>query len=520
MSIREDNEDVETVDHVWEEETHQDDKVEEQGCPDEKQHSNVVNGSPTVISKGKARLIISGAEEAEPDKPRAIAPKPRVVSARPQEPVPEASTEETVERLERVVNPGKERIKVNQAKFEELKERPDEAERQEEEWGKGIISGWWIAVAGVCAAVLLLGSLAIKNWFDGDEAQDVVLAPSTSVNDDLHAGSPEKWFHDRAGKIGKEANAVLSAFMSAPDDVSRSKWVRQPDVYLKRVKLGQVTINPRLDQEGEQSWRVGHTENTAFLILDCRDTDFMPFHAYFTRDGEQLKLDWQATTAWSEVPLQMMKKDLQQQQIHIDKLMRDAREAQELFDSSKAARGKSNLIIHVVSGGESMGIIARRYKTTVAELMKVNQLPDDMLEIGQKLKIASQVKLVDVPVIVVPLKPEPVKPPALPLSLYTEPVLVRCMIRRKDEFYAGPYNDREHSAFMLSSADNAHYLWAYTARDSPLDLELRRLLDHGRFVVALKKDVRVTVRIRRNQKDALPSQLELVEIVHPEWVTP
>ncbi len=97
---------------------------------------------------------------------------------------------------------------------------------------------------------------------------------------------------------------------------------------------------------------------------------------------------------------------------------------------------------------------------------------------------------------------------------------MRCKDRRRDEFYAGPYNDKDHAAFMLIAADSAYYMWAYTPRDSALDLELRRLLDHGRFVVDLKKDLRVTVRVRRSQKDALPSQLELMELIHPEWVTP
>lgn len=442
MSKREDKADGEADDQVWETEAPQDDITGEGDGSNAEQSSEADHASSTVIDKGKAKLIISGAKEVEPDTPRVIAPEPRVVSVRPEKPVPAAAPEEEIERLEREVNPGRVRIKVDQAKFEELSERPDEAERQEEAWGKGISPGWWVSIAGVCVAVILLGGLAIKSWFDGDEVQEVTHVPAGGGSDDLHAGSPEKWFYERAGKIGTEANAVLSAFMSAPDDRARSEWVRQPEAYLNRTRQGEVMISPRLDEADDQSWMIDHTEDTAFLALDGRDADFMPFRAYFTREGEQLKLDWQATTARSEVSLQTMKKTLKEQQDRISRLTHDAREKQ--ADS----------------------------------------------------------------------------PPVLPAPLYTEPVMVRCMMRRIDEFYAGPYNDREHSAFMLLSADKAHYVWAYTARDSPLDLELRRLLDHGRFVVSLKKDMRVTVRIRRNQKDALPSQLELVEIVHPEWVTP
>ncbi len=84
----------------------------------------------------------------------------------------------------------------------------------------------------------------------------------------------------------------------------------------------------------------------------------------------------------------------------------------------------------------------------------------------------------------------------------------------------GPYNETKHSAFMIKSPDRQTYLWAYVLRDSPLDQSLRRHLDHGRFVVDLKKDVPVTIRVKRSKKDALPFQLELVELVHSGWVTP
>lgn len=99
-------------------------------------------------------------------------------------------------------------------------------------------------------------------------------------------------------------------------------------------------------------------------------------------------------------------------------------------------------------------------------------------------------------------------------------VLVRCLLRRRNEFYAGPYNEDEHAAYMILSPDEMQYFWTYVDRGSDLDTELRKLLDHGSFVVDLKKDVLVTLRLRRGKKDALPLQLELMELIHPEWVTP
>ena len=108
----------------------------------------------------------------------------------------------------------------------------------------------------------------------------------------------------------------------------------------------------------------------------------------------------------------------------------------------------------------------------------------------------------------------------LPTGLYSDPVTLRCLLTRRNEFYAGPYNAEDHSAFMLRSADRLTHLWGYVERDSKLDHDLRRLLDHGRFVIELKKNLPVTVKVKRAKKDALPSQLELMELVHPNWVSP
>lgn len=395
----------------------------------------------TVISKGKASLIISGAEEvrSEASKPKSIEAEPRVIVPVDRDSNAELvesdsdQAEEEIQRLEAQKISSKDRIKVEKAKFEKLENRPDDAELQEQGWGGEVSTGWWVIIAGVSAAALILGGLIIKGMYDGDKVETVTAtAPLGPVEVDPHEGSPEKWFHERAGKIGFSASDVLRSYSLADTDVARSQWVRFPEIFKVKSKEREVFLKPRIDQIEEQSWSIDHIEETAFLTLDCKDSEFMPFRAYFVREGEQLKLDWQATTAWSEVGLEEIKKDVKKHLARTD----------------------------------------------------VSQDPSHSD------------------------------------AIYNDPVLVRCLIRRKDEFYAGPYNDKEHSAYMVIAADNINYMWAYTERDSALDLELRELLNHGRFVVDLKKDIRVTIRVMRDKKDALPSQLKLVELLHREWVTP
>jgi len=489
------------------------------------------------ISKGKASLIISGADEArnEANEPQALAPEPRVAAAKVEEAEPE-EVEESIQRLENMTNPGKDRIKVDKAKFEKLEIRPDEAEIQEDQWGSRITQGWWVAIAGASAAALLLGGLAIESWYGGDEAHTVAEPPAfVHPEPDPYEGSPEKWFHQRAGKIGLEASAVLKAFVSAKDDASRSQYVRFPERYIEQMAQKNVVIKPRLSGLEDMVLNINHTDDTAFLILDCQDTDFMPFRAYFTKEGEHLKLDWEATVARCETGLRTIKQNVNERRIRVDSINKKVRIANDAYTAAVKAREKTleakrqqeirrgaaaAAKVHVVTRGESFGFIAKKYNISLGSLLAHNGITDVALQIGQKLQIPSMITPVIEPDVVVAAVPMPVPKPVYPSEVCTEPSLVRCKIRRRDEFYAGPYNDKDHSAFMLISADAAYYMWAYTPRDSALDLELRLLLDHGRFVVDLKKDLRVTVRVRRNQKDALPSQLELVELVHPEWVTP
>ncbi|MGJ8678389.1 MAG: hypothetical protein ACSHX0_12800 [Akkermansiaceae bacterium] len=105
-------------------------------------------------------------------------------------------------------------------------------------------------------------------------------------------------------------------------------------------------------------------------------------------------------------------------------------------------------------------------------------------------------------------------------KLGNEPKLIRCLIKRKEEFYVGAYNDQQHASYTLSSFDKVNTVWAYVDRGSELDEKLKSLLDYGSFVVSLKKDIRVTLKIARLEADALNSQVDIVELVHEDWVSP
>ena len=387
---------------------------------------------------------------AESD-PRSIGIQPRVAKPKPVAAVTgdDAEFEDEVVRLEQGVIPRGERVKVAQAKFEKLEERQDEAEKQEDQWGGGSIIGWRSIVIGGVFVVLLVVILVVMRGSVGGQGAEVMESPIVENlrSVDPYEGNPEQWFRHLASSIEPETLRVMKGYMEAPDDQARSQWVRYPKLFLRKKAQMSIAVNPLLEQKRGQSWDINHTDDTAYLIFQGMDKDYLPFRAYFTQDGEQLKLDWMATTAWSDVSLQAIRAEAQ---------------------SRGGAVNAAQLVSGVVGDSE--------------------------------------------------LSPQ--SKSALPPEIYTGSMMVRCLIRKKNDFYAGPYNDRDHSAYMLISADKMHEMWGYTAKGGELDLKLKRVLDHGSFVVALKKNVRVMLKVRMAKKGALPSQLELVELLNTEWVTP
>jgi len=55
-----------------------------------------------------------------------------------------------------------------------------------------------------------------------------------------------------------------------------------------------------------------------------------------------------------------------------------------------AAVAKPGTVIHVVKPGETLFRISRRYGVEVDKLKKMNKLPDDIIEVGQKLIVAAE----------------------------------------------------------------------------------------------------------------------------------
>jgi LysM repeat protein len=59
-------------------------------------------------------------------------------------------------------------------------------------------------------------------------------------------------------------------------------------------------------------------------------------------------------------------------------------------DSAAAGAGHGSPTIHVVKPGETLYRIGRRYGVKLETLRKWNKLPDDIIEVGQKLIVGQE----------------------------------------------------------------------------------------------------------------------------------
>ena len=78
-----------------------------------------------------------------------------------------------------------------------------------------------------------------------------------------------------------------------------------------------------------------------------------------------------------------------------------------------AARPEQNLVVHKVKPGQTVGHIARIYKTTVASVLKANHMRRSFLRVGQRLNVPLRGPCTRCPVVPALLVPERRLPPKL-----------------------------------------------------------------------------------------------------------
>jgi hypothetical protein len=175
------------------------------------------------------------------------------------------------------------------------------ARAEEPEWGGAAPSKarvWpWLALGLVSLAlvallVLLPGKPAAVAATPAAEAP---LSPR---------GNALQWYRQNPDLAEREARAILSAYANAAtlDEVLplvRQRARVEPLIRERWEPLG----SPLRIQNSDSPAAFAEVQGTAFFLLEVELQDFRKLRAYFVREDGQMKLDWEATAAYSQVPV-------------------------------------------------------------------------------------------------------------------------------------------------------------------------------------------------------------------------
>ncbi|MBK1790678.1 hypothetical protein [Persicirhabdus sediminis] len=199
--------------------------------------------------------------------------------------------------------------------FEKRQRTKSPEQREEEQWAteqkrtdKGV-SGKFVkysffAVVGFAVVILSIVALVNKK-----APEEVVEQPEVSYPYSeealLEDDKDELWFHENSNRIHELALQQLKDFYKAEDtDNMRSaaRLLRSDDSFTSSAAQYYFFPRLRLDDDRNIHWGVKANGANSYLILNGVEKDFMPASVYFVRDGDGLKIDWDASVCFSDIP--------------------------------------------------------------------------------------------------------------------------------------------------------------------------------------------------------------------------
>lgn len=161
-----------------------------------------------------------------------------------------------------------------------------------------------IPILAIVAAFMLVMK---KDRDTGPEISDSLDLGKSEVEEVVlpyEAGSTIAWFNENPHVAYQSAVSILEALNGGEPKDWPEGVLRDQERALRHIQdRGSgwdskfFTRDPR-----KLFWSTGESGETGFIALEGRREDFSKFRAYFIKSQEGLRMDWEATTGWCEVP--------------------------------------------------------------------------------------------------------------------------------------------------------------------------------------------------------------------------
>ncbi len=118
----------------------------------------------------------------------------------------------------------------------------------------------------------------------------------------LDPSDPKTWFEERSGELSYMATEILEKMSMSDSDATLSALLRFPEVSMPYLNQWPSILEPLPDFENYKNWGVSieKRDDTAYLVFKGKRKDYTDCLFFFVREGEELKLDWMASAAYSD----------------------------------------------------------------------------------------------------------------------------------------------------------------------------------------------------------------------------
>ena len=198
-----------------------------------------------------------------------------------------------------------------------LKKKKEDGRPLEEVWGtKRRSTSWlWIVLMATIVSVVAI-IIGMTMWATDEEVDQV---GSVVVDDggfkideiDLSSG-PMGWYNDNSVEVTAEIRRIIETINKAKDPKEIEDLVRDsPFRRLNPIKLEGLQSpmltnslsNFKCSQHVVYSSQISGSKERGFLEVTGLREDRNPYVTYFVLQDEKIKIDWDATFGWSEMPL-------------------------------------------------------------------------------------------------------------------------------------------------------------------------------------------------------------------------
>lgn len=130
------------------------------------------------------------------------------------------------------------------------------------------------------------------------EDEETPVDPVTTLDPD----DPGSWFEARFGELPQQAADLIQSFTDATSDDERAALLRNPGKSLALLSKWPSILTPEPDLKRYGVWtaEIERRDGLAYFVFKGKRKDFSDFTYFFTRDGDELKLDWLASAAYSD----------------------------------------------------------------------------------------------------------------------------------------------------------------------------------------------------------------------------